>query len=309
MAKIAKDLTELIGHTPMVELVAYGRKYNLKGRIVAKVEQVNPSGSVKARAALAMVEEAERCGALKTGGTLIEPTSGNTGIGLAMVAAIKGYRLILTMPETMSIERQKLLKAYGAEVVLTDGALGMAGSIARAEELRREIAGSIIPQQFENKANPRVHELTTAEEIWLDTDGQVAALVAGVGTGGTVTGTGRGLKRHNALVHVVAVEPEESPLLQGGKAASHRIQGIGANFVPKNYDPMVVDEVMGVSADEASEAVRELATTEGLLVGISGGAALCAARRLATRAEYDGKLIVVIMPDGGERYLSTALFY
>ena len=305
MAKIAKDLTELIGCTPLVELSAYGRKYALKGRIVAKVEQVNPSGSVKARAALAMVEEAERKGVLKQGGTLIEPTSGNTGIGLAMVAAIKGYRLILTMPETMSIERQKLLKAYGAEVVLTDGALGMAGSIARAEELHREIAGSIIPQQFENEANPRVHELTTAEEIWRDTDGQVAALVAGVGTGGTVTGTGRGLKRHNPKVHVVAVEPEESPLLQGGKAAPHRIQGIGANFIPKNYDSTVVDEVIGISADEAFEATRELATTEGLLVGISSGAALCAARRLASRPEYEGKLIVVIMPDGGERYLSV----
>ena len=303
--KIAKDLTELVGQTPLVELSAYGRKHGLKARIVAKVEQWNPSGSVKARAALAMIEAAEREGMLKPGGTIIEPTSGNTGIGLAMVAAIKGYRLILTMPETMSVERRNLLRAYGAELILTEGALGMAGSIARAKELRREIAGSVILQQFENEANPAVHERTTGEEIWNDTDGEVAAFVACVGTGGTVTGTARALKRHNPMVHIVAVEPELSPLLQGGKAAPHKIQGIGANFIPEIYDPSVVDEVMGVNDNEAFSATRELAVTEGLLAGISSGAALCAARRLAERPEYEGGIIVVLLPDGGERYLSA----
>ena len=303
--KIAKDLTELVGQTPLVELSAYGRKHGLKARIVAKVEQWNPSGSVKARAALAMIEAAEREGMLKPRGTIIEPTSGNTGIGLAMVAAIKGYRLILTMPETMSVERRNLLRAYGAELILTEGALGMAGSIARAKELRREIAGSVILQQFENEANPAVHERTTGEEIWNDTDGEVAAFVACVGTGGTVTGTARALKRHNPTVHIVAVEPELSPLLQGGKAAPHKIQGIGANFIPEIYDPSVVDEVMGVNDNEAFSATRELAVTEGLLAGISSGAALCAARRLAERPEYEGGIIVVLLPDGGERYLSA----
>lgn len=306
--KIAKDLTELIGHTPLVELSAYGKRHGLVGRIVAKAEMLNPSGSVKARAALAMIEEAERQGVLQPGGTIIESTSGNTGIGLAMVAAIKGYRLILTMPETMSIERRRLLQAYGAEVVLTEGAKGMAGSIERAEELKREIPGSLIPQQFENKANPQVHECTTGEEIWKDTDGQVAAFVACVGTGGTVSGTGRTLKRHNPEVHIVAVEPSASPLLQGGTAAPHKIQGIGANFIPANYDPAVVDEVMGISDEEAFRTAREVAMTEGLLVGISSGAALCAARRLAMRPEYEGRIIVVLLPDGGERYLSTELF-
>ncbi len=303
--KIAKNLTELVGQTPLVELSAYGKKHELKARLIAKVEQWNPSGSVKARAALAMIEAAERSGELKPGGTIIEPTSGNTGIGLAMVAAIKGYRLILTMPETMSIERRNLLRAYGAEVILTEGAQGMAGSIARAEELKREIAGSIIPQQFENKSNPCIHELTTGEEIWNDTDGKVAAFVACVGTGGTVTGTARALKRHNPKVHIVAVEPEASPLLQGGEAAPHKIQGIGANFIPAIYDPSVVDEVMGIKDDEAFSATRELGMTEGLLAGISSGAALCAARRLAEREEFKGQIIVVLLPDGGERYLST----
>lgn len=305
---IAKDLTSLIGRTPLVELAAYGKKHGLKGRIVAKVESMNPSGSVKARAALAMIEAAEREGLLQPRGTIIEPTSGNTGIGLAMVAAIKGYRLILTMPDTMSVERRKLLQAYGAEVVLTEGAKGMAGSIARAEELKREIPGSIIPQQFENGANPTVHEQTTGEEIWTDTEGNVAAFVAGVGTGGTVTGVGRTLKRHNPEVRIVAVEPSASPLLQGGKAAPHKIQGIGANFIPSNYDASVVDEVMGIEDEEAFSAAREVATTEGLLVGISSGAALCAARELALREEYAGRIIVVLLPDGGERYLSTELF-
>ena len=302
--KIASDMTALVGHTPLLELARYAKKYGVEARLVAKVEGVNPSGSVKARAALAMVEEAERCGMLRPGGTIIEPTSGNTGIGLAMVAAVKGYRLILTMPDTMSMERRKLLAAYGAEVVLTEGRLGMAGSIAKAEELQREIPGSIIPMQFSNEANPRVHELTTGVEIWDDTDGEVAAFVAGVGTGGTISGVGRALKRRNPEVHVVAVEPEASPLLQGGTAAPHKIQGIGANFVPDNYDAQVVDEVIGVADADAMEAVRELATIEGLFVGISSGAALCAARQVAMRPEYKDKIIVVLLPDGGERYLS-----
>ena len=301
---IASDITALIGRTPLVELARYGKKYGVEAHLVAKVEGVNPSGSVKARAALAMVEEAERRAVLRPGGTIIEPTSGNTGIGLAMVAAVKGYRLILTMPETMSIERRKLLAAYGAEVVLTEGRLGMAGSIAKAEELQEAIPGSIIPMQFSNRANPQVHELTTGVEIWDDTDGEVAAFVAGVGTGGTISGVGRTLKRCNPAVCIIAVEPEASPLLRGGTAAPHKIQGIGANFVPDNYDSHVVDEVIGVSDDEVMEAMRELAVTEGLFVGISSGAALCAARQVAMRPEYKNRIIVVLLPDGGERYLS-----
>lgn len=306
--KIADNVTGLIGNTPLVDLKAYARKHDVKARLVAKIEAFNPSGSVKARAALAMIEDAEWRGLLRPGGTIIEPTSGNTGIGLAMVAAVKGYRLILTMPDTMSVERRKLLVAYGAEVVLTDGRLGMAGSIAKAEELHAAMANSFIPQQFSNVANPLVHERTTASEIWNDTDGTVDVFVAGVGTGGTVSGVGRGLKACNSNVYVVAVEPEASPLLQGGKAASHGIQGIGANFVPDNYDDAVVDEVIGVGEAEAVAAVRELAATEGLFVGISGGAALCAARMVASRPEWAGKMVVVLLPDGGERYLSLDLF-
>ena len=302
--KIATDMTALVGHTPLVELSRYGKKYDLGARLVAKVEAMNPSGSVKARAAFAMIEDAEQRGALLQGGTIIEPTSGNTGIGLAMVAAIRGYRLILTMPETMSIERRKLLAAYGAEVVLTEGRLGMAGSIARAEELHRAIPNSIIPQQFSNRANPLVHEHTTAIEIWDDTDGEVATFVAGVGTGGTLSGVGRALKARNPEVHIVAVEPEASPLLQGGKAAPHGLPGIGANFIPDNYDSRVVDEVIGVSQADALTAVRELAATEGLFVGISSGAALYAARQVAMRPEYKERIVVVLLPDGGERYLS-----
>lgn len=301
---IATDMTALVGHTPLVELSRYGKKYDLGARLVAKVEAMNPSGSVKARAALAMIADAERRGALLPGGTIIEPTSGNTGIGLAMVAAIRGYRLILTMPDTMSMERRRLLAAYGAEVVLTEGRQGMAGSIARAEELHRAIPNSIIPQQFSNSANPLVHERTTAIEIWDDTDGEVAAFVAGVGTGGTVSGVGRALKARNPKVHVVAVEPAASPLLQGGKAASHGLQGIGANFVPDNYDARVVDEVIGVDETDALATIRELAATEGLFVGISSGASLYAARLVAMRPEYRDKIIVVLLPDGGERYLS-----
>lgn len=305
---IAQDMTTLVGHTPLVDLTRYAKKLGLKARLVAKVEGMNPSGSVKARAALAMVEEAERCGELRPGGTIIEPTSGNTGIGLAMVAAVKGYRLILTMPDTMSLERRKLLVAYGAEVVLTEGRQGMMGCIAKAEELHQAIPGSIIPMQFANKANPRVHECTTGVEIWDDTDGQVAVFVAGVGTGGTVSGVGYALKRRNPEVHIVAVEPAASPVLQGGRAAPHGIQGIGANFVPDNYDARVVDEIIAVTDNAALAAAREVAITEGLLVGISSGAALCAACQLAMRLEYKDKIVVVLLPDGGERYLSTNLF-
>ena len=302
--KIASDITAVVGHTPLVELARYGKKHGVAARIVAKVEGMNPSGSVKARAALAMVEEAERSEALRPGGTIIEPTSGNTGIGLAMVAAVKGYRLILTMPDTMSIERRKLLAAYGAEVVLTEGRLGMTGSIAKAEELQKQIPNSIIPMQFSNRANPLVHEHTTAVEIWDDTDGQVAAFVAGVGTGGTLSGVGRALKSRNPQVSIVAVEPMASPVLSGGKPAPHGIQGIGANFVPDNYDACVVDEVIGVADADAMDAMRELAVREGLFVGISSSAALCAARQVAMRPEYKDKIIVVLLPDGGERYLS-----
>ena len=302
--KIATDMMALIGNTPLVQLARYGEKYGVGARLVAKVEGMNPSGSVKARAALAMIEDAEQSGALQPGGTIIEPTSGNTGIGLAMVAAIKGYRLILTMPDTMSVERRKLLAAYGAEVVLTEGGLGMTGSIAKAEELHEAMPNSIIPQQFSNRVNPFVHEQTTALEIWNDTDGEVAAFVAGVGTGGTVTGVGRALKARNPKVHIVAVEPQASPLLQGGKAAPHKIQGIGANFIPDNYDPHVVDEVIGVTDADAVATMRELAVTEGLLVGISSGAALYAARQVAMRPEYKDRIVVALLPDGGERYLS-----
>ena len=305
--KIASDITRLVGHTPLVELARYGKKHRLGARLVAKVESMNPSGSVKARAALAMVEEAEQRGALQAGGTIIEPTSGNTGIGLAMVAAVKGYRLILTMPDTMSMERRKLLAAYGTEVVLTEGRLGMAGSIAKAEELQREIPGSIILMQFANRANPLVHEHTTGIEIWDDTKGEVDIFVAGVGTGGTISGVGRALKLRNPKAHIVAVEPQASPMLSGGKPAPHGLQGIGANFVPDNYDAHVVDEVIGVTEDDAIATMRELATTEGLFAGISSGAALCAARQVAMRPENKGKMIVVLLPDGGERYLSCEL--
>jgi cysteine synthase A len=301
---IAQDMTTLVGHTPLVDLTRYAKKLGLKARLVAKMEGMNPSGSVKARAALAMVEEAERCGELRPGGTIIEPTSGNTGIGLAMVAAVKGYRLILTMPDTMSLERRKLLVAYGAEVVLTEGRQGMMGCIAKAEELHQAIPGSIIPMQFANKANPRVHECTTGVEIWDDTDGQVAVFVAGVGTGGTVSGVGYALKRRNPEVYIVAVEPAASPVLQGGRAAPHGIQGIGANFIPDNYDTRFIDEVISITDGDAMTTVRELATTEGLFVGISSGAALHAARQVASRPEYKDKIIVTLLPDGGERYLS-----
>lgn len=306
--KIAKNLTELIGHTPLVEVSALSKQHGLETPVIVKPELFNPSGSVKARAALAMIEEAERQGQLNQGGTIIEPTSGNTGIGLAMVAAIKGYRLVLTMPETMSLERRKLLKAMGAEVVLTPGAEGMAGSIAKAEEMKRQTPGAFIPQQFDNPANPKAHEHTTAEEIWQDTDGQVAAFVACVGTGGTLCGVARGLKRHNPNIHIVGIEPQASPLLQGGVAGPHKIQGIGANFIPANYDASVVDEVIGVPDDLAILTARQLALTEGLLAGISSGAALWGALQIAKRPAFRGKQVVVLLPDTGERYLSTELF-
>lgn len=308
MAKIAKNLTELIGRTPLMELAEYSRKYGLKQNIIAKLEAFNPAGSVKDRVALAMIEDAEARGALKPGATIIEPTSGNTGVGLAMVATIKGYHLMLTMPETMSIERRNLLKALGAEIVLTDGLTGMAGSIAKAQELRASIPGSIILQQFENPSNAQIHTLTTGEEIWTDTDGKVDVFVAGVGTGGTICGVARALKKHNPDVYIVAVEPESSPVLEGGVEGPHRIQGIGANFIPAIYDASVVDEVLPVLDDEAIRGGRELASTEGLLAGISSGAAVYAARLLAQRPDFADKKIVVLLPDTGERYLSTELF-
>lgn len=308
MVRIAKNLTELIGRTPLMELSGYSQKHALKQNLIAKLEAFNPAGSVKDRVALSMIEEAEAGGTLHPGATIIEPTSGNTGVGLAMVATIKGYRLLLTMPETMSLERRNLLKALGAQIVLTDGGAGMAGSIAKAEELKARIPGSVILQQFENSANAQIHEQTTGEEIWEDTDGQVALFVAGVGTGGTVCGVARALKRHNPDIYVVAVEPAASPVLAGGEAAPHRIQGIGANFVPRIYDASVVDEVIGVPDDEAIRAGRELASTEGLLAGISSGAVVYAARLLAARPEFADKMIVTLLPDTGERYLSTELF-
>ena len=308
MAKIAKNLTELIGHTPLMELAEYSRKYGLKQNIIAKLEAFNPAGSVKDRVALAMIEDAEARGALKPGATIIESTSGNTGVGLAMVATIKGYHLMLTMPETMSIERRNLLKALGAEIVLTDGLAGMTGSIAKAQELRASIPGSVILQQFENPSNAQIHTLTTGEEIWTDTDGKVDVFVAGVGTGGTICGVARALKKHNPDVYIVAVEPESSPVLEGGVEGPHRIQGIGANFIPAIYDASVVDEVFPVPDDEAIRGGRELASAEGLLAGISSGAAVYAARLLAQRPDFADKKIVVLLPDTGERYLSTELF-
>lgn len=308
MKKIAKSLTELVGNTPLLELNKYGKNKELKARIVVKLEYFNPAGSVKDRVALAMIEEAEREGRLQAGATLIEPTSGNTGVGLAFVAAAKGYKLILTMPDTMSVERRNLLKALGAQLVLTPGADGMKGAIARAQEIQAATPGALILQQFENPANPAIHRRTTGEEIWNDTDGKVDLFVGGVGTGGTVSGVGAALKAHNPAVKVVAVEPESSPVLSGGKPGPHKIQGIGAGFVPKNFDRSVVDEIQLVSNDDAIRAGRDLAQYEGLLVGISSGAAVAAATRLAQQPENAGKLIVALLPDTGERYLSTLLY-
>ena len=308
METIAKNVLELIGRTPLVELSRLSRESGAAARVVAKVESFNPAGSVKDRVALAMVEAAEARGELRPGATIIEPTSGNTGVGLALVSALKGYRLILTMPETMSIERRRLVAAYGARVVLTPGAEGMAGAIARARALQEEIPGSVILQQFENRDNPERHYRTTGDEIWHDTDGRVDLFVAGVGTGGTVSGTGRRLKELNPEVEIVAVEPASSPVLEGGAPGAHRIQGIGAGFVPGNYDPQVVDRILAVSDEQAIATARLLASREGLLAGISSGAATWAALHLARQESLRGKPIVVLLPDTGERYLSTALY-
>lgn len=308
MAKIAKKLTDLVGNTPLLELSNYSASKGLKTNLIVKLEYFNPAGSVKDRIALAMIEDAEARGVLTPGATIIEPTSGNTGVGLAFVAATKGYKLILTMPDTMSMERRNLLKALGAQLVLTPGAEGMKGAIARSQELKVATPGAIILQQFENQANPTVHIQTTGQEIWRDTDGQVDLFVAGVGTGGTISGVGQALKEHNKNIKIVAVEPADSPVLSGGKPGPHKIQGIGAGFVPKIYNAEVVDEILQVSNDDAIRTGRELAAKEGLLVGISSGAAVYAATQLAKLPENAGKTIVALLPDTGERYLSTLLY-
>ncbi len=308
MSKIYKNLTELVGKTPLLELSNYEKKYELGATLVAKLEYFNPAGSVKDRIAKAMIDDAEAKGILKENSVIIEPTSGNTGIGLASIAAARGYRLILTMPETMSIERRNLLKAYGAELVLTEGAKGMKGAIAKASELAEEIANSFIPGQFDNPANPAVHKATTGPEIWEDTDGKVDILVAGIGTGGTITGAGEFLKSQNPDIKVVAVEPFDSPMLSEGKAGPHKIQGIGAGFVPTVLKTSIYDEIITVKNEDAFAIGRDLSKTEGLLVGISSGAAVWAATELAKRPENQGKTIVVVLPDTGERYLSTPLF-
>ena len=308
MAKIAKQLTDLIGNTPLLELSKFSAKKGLQTPIIAKVEFFNPGGSVKDRIALAMIEDAEQKGILKPGATIIEPTSGNTGVGLALVSAVRGYHLVLTMPETMSVERRNLVKAYGAEVRLTSGKDGMAGAIRAAEELRDSIPGSVILQQFENPANPTKHYATTGVEVWNDTDGQVDVFVAGVGTGGTISGVGKYLKEKNPNVKIVAVEPASSAVLNGQPSGPHKIQGIGAGFVPKTYDAKVIDEVLDVENDDAIRTGREIAQQEGLLVGISAGAALYATIQVAKRPENAGKKIVALLPDTGERYLSTVLY-
>ena len=308
MKKIAQRLTDLVGNTPLLELNNYSRSKDLKAHVIVKLEYFNPAGSVKDRVALAMIEDAEAKGLLKPGATIIEPTSGNTGVGLAFVAAAKGYKLILTMPDTMSMERRNLLKALGAELVLTPGADGMKGAMACAEELKSVTPGSLILQQFDNHANPAVHERTTGQEIWQDTDGKVDMFVAGVGTGGTVSGVGAALKKYNPEVKVIAVEPEDSPVLSGGKPGPHKIQGIGAGFVPETLDTKIYDEVIAVENEAAFETGRKIARNEGVLVGISSGAAVWAAIQLAKRPENKGKVIVALLPDTGERYLSTPMF-
>lgn len=308
MGTIAKKLTDLIGNTPLLELSNYEKKHNLEAKVIGKLEYFNPASSVKDRIALAMITDAEEKGLLKQDSVIIEPTSGNTGIGLAFVSAAKGYKLTLTMPETMSIERRNLLKALGANIVLTPGPDGMKGAIAKANELKETIPNAVILQQFENPANPAIHRKTTAEEIWRDTDGKVDIVVAGVGTGGTVSGVGEVLKQRNPNIQIVAVEPTDSPVLSGGKPGPHKIQGIGAGFIPKTYDASVVDEIIQVQNDDAIRTSRILAREEGLLVGISSGAAVYAAAELAKRPENKGKNIVAILPDTGERYLSTVLY-
>lgn len=306
--KIAKKLTDLIGNTPLVELDNYSKAKGLEAPVIAKVEFFNPGGSVKDRIALAMIEDAEQKGILKPGATIIEPTSGNTGVGLALVSAVKGYHLILTMPDTMSVERRNLVKAYGAEVRLTPGKDGMPGAIKAAETLRDSIPGAVILQQFENKANPAKHYATTGEELWEQTDGHIDIFVAGVGTGGTISGVGKRLKELNPNIKIVAVEPKSSPVLNGGQAGPHKIQGIGAGFVPQTYDASVIDEVFDVENDDAIRTGRELAQHDGVLVGISSGAAAYAAAEVAKRPENKGKTVVVLLPDTGERYLSTVLY-
>ncbi|GHV14197.1 cysteine synthase A [Spirochaetia bacterium] len=308
MAKIAGKLTDLIGNTPLLELAGYGEGLGLRGRLVAKLEYFNPLGSVKDRIALAMIEDAEKTGLLSKDSVIIEPTSGNTGIGLAFVAASKGYRIILVMPDTMSVERRNLLKALNAELVLTPGKDGMKGAIRKAEELNSQIPGSYIPQQFNNPANPEVHRRTTAEEIWRDTDGQVAAFIAGIGTGGTITGVGEALKEKNPKIKIIAVEPYDSAVLSGSAPGPHKIQGIGAGFVPHVLNTKIYDEIYKVRTDDAFLTAQRLAEKEGLLVGISSGAAAFAGTQIAKRAEFENRIVVALLPDTGERYLSTALF-
>lgn len=308
MSKIYHSLTQLVGNTPLLEVENVEKTLGLKAHVLVKLEYFNPGGSVKDRVALAMIEDAEKRGALKPRGVIIEPTSGNTGIGLAWVASVKGYRIILTMPETMSLERRNLLKALGAELVLTPGSEGMKGAIARAKELQQEHPSSFIPQQFENPANPEAHTRTTAEEIWRDTDGKVDIFVAGVGTGGTLSGTSRGLKKHNPAIKAYAVEPATSAVLEGNPSGPHKIQGIGAGFVPRNFDASAADQILPIQDNDAIRASRLLAQKEGLLVGISAGAALHAAIELAKKPENEGKIIVALLPDTGERYLSTVLY-
>lgn len=308
MKKIYNNITELVGKTPLMELKNYRNKYNLKARLLGKLEYFNPAGSVKDRIANGMIEDAEKKGLLKEGSVIIEPTSGNTGIGIASIAASKGYKVILTMPETMSVERRSLLKAYGAEVVLTEGSKGMNGAIEKAMELAKEITNSFVPSQFENPANPVVHYSTTGPEIWEDTEGNVDIFVSGIGTGGTISGVGKFLKEKNPNVKIIAVEPTDSPVLSKGTSGAHKIQGIGAGFVPKILDTDIYDEIITVENEDAFNAGREIAKTEGILVGISSGAALWAALEIGKRPENEDKNIVVLLPDTGERYLSTALF-
>lgn len=308
MVKIAKKITDLIGHTPLVELGKFSKLHNVETPIIAKVEYFNPGGSIKDRVAFSMIEDAEKKGLLKPGATIIEPTSGNTGVGEALVAAVKGYKLILTMPETMSVERRSLVRAYGAEVRLTPGAEGMPGAIKAAEELKQSIPGSVILGQFVNPANPKIHYETTAHEIWDDTDGTVDIVVGGVGTGGTISGIGKYLKEKNPNIKIIAVEPASSPVLNGGKSGPHKIQGIGAGFIPQTYNADVVDEVLDIDNDDAIRSSRQLAQQEGLLVGISSGAAAYGATIIAKRPENKGKRIVTILPDTGERYLTTVLY-
>lgn len=308
MENIRKSALELIGNTPLVELCKYGKKHQVSAALIAKLEYFNPAGSVKDRAALYMIQDAEKDGTLKPGATIIEPTSGNTGIGIASIAAMKGYRAILTMPETMSVERRNLLKAYGAEIVLTEGTKGMKGAIAKAEELQKEISGSIILGQFDNPSNSKAHRETTGPEIWRDTDGKIDVFIAGIGTGGTITGAGEYLKEKNPEIKVIAVEPAGSPILSGGKPGPHGIQGIGAGFVPSILNTDVYDEIIAVENGAAYETGKEIAQVEGILVGISSSAAVWAAKEVAKRPEYAGKRIVVLLPDTGDRYLSTPLF-